>query len=66
MKTIVKNASKYYGQYVTTKSFSSRDVVTFGPSVVDVYDRAKAMGIEEPVVLYIMDPSIPHIYSMAA
>ena len=62
---MVKNAKKYYGKYVTTKSFQSRDVVTFGTSIMDVVERAKAMGVEEPVCIYIMDPSIPHIYAFA-
>lgn len=62
---IVKHAEKYIGQYVATRSFSSRDVVTFGPNLIDVHDRAKAMGITEPVVIYIPDPSIPHIYQVA-
>lgn len=66
MKPIVKNAAKYAGKYVTTKSFASRDVVTFGSSIIDVYERAKAKGIAEPVVIYIPDPNIPHIYQMAA
>jgi hypothetical protein len=62
---IVKNANKYYGKYVTTKSFASRDVVTFGKSIIDVFKRAKKMGVEEPVVHYVMDPNIPHIYAFA-
>jgi hypothetical protein len=62
---LVKNAKKYYGQYVATRSFKSRDVVAFGKSIIDVVKRAKKMGVEEPVVHYVMDPNIPHIYTFA-
>jgi hypothetical protein len=60
--TRVINEKKYYGQHVALESFSSRKVITHGKSLVDVYNRAKKKGIKDPVLVYIMDPKIIHIF----
>ncbi len=62
MKYLVANAKKYYGQYVTTKSFSSNRVVTHGKDPVDVMKRARKKGIEDTVLIFVPDSKIPHIY----
>lgn len=62
MRTLVANAKKYIDEYVTVESFSSNKVVTHGKNLIDVVNRAKKMGIKEPVLIYVPDPKILHIY----
>ncbi len=50
---LVQKQEQYEGLYVTTKSFASKKVMTSGKNPIDVINRAKAMGVEEPVIIYI-------------
>ncbi len=59
---LVKDEAKYGGQYVTVKSFSSKLVVTHGKDAKDVFARAKKKGIEEPVLIYVPDKKLVHLY----
>lgn len=61
-ETRIKDAEQYSGQYVAVKSFSDRDVVSFGPEPVKVVESAKQKGIDEPVLLFIPEKGILNIY----
>ncbi len=55
---LINNSEKYLGQYVTTKSFTSKDVITHGKDPVKVYNDAIKLGIKDPVILFIPEFSI--------
>ncbi|MCR4287937.1 MAG: DUF5678 domain-containing protein [Deltaproteobacteria bacterium] len=59
---LVKNAELYDGKYVATKSFLDKEVVCYGDDIVKVYNAAKEAGIEAPVVFYIPERDLIHIY----
>ena len=51
--TIVKDVEKYYGMYVTTASFDSKDVLTASTDPREAYGQAVSLGYPEPVLTYI-------------
>ncbi|MBI5190350.1 MAG: hypothetical protein HZA22_06720 [Nitrospirae bacterium] len=53
IKEIVKDSRKYAGQYVATKSFRSRTVVSHGKDPLAVWDDAEKKGVKDPVVFFI-------------
>jgi hypothetical protein len=61
-QALVKNSKKYGGQYVATRSFTDRNVVTSGPDLVAVHKEAVKKGIKEPVVFYVPKKGAVHIY----
>ncbi len=60
--TLVKNAKQYRGQYVTTKSFQDKEVITHGKDPVKVIEEAKKKGIKEPVIIYVPEKEVAHLY----
>jgi hypothetical protein len=64
MKNIlmVKDSEKYAGKYVATKSFMNKEVITFGSDFNDVYDAAEKKGFKNPVVVFIPENNLIHIY----
>jgi hypothetical protein len=60
--TVVKDAKKYEGQYVTVKSFASKAVITHGKQLLDVFKRAQKAGVEEPVLIYIPGKDAVHLF----
>ena len=59
---LVNNGDKYSGQYVAVKSFSDRSVVSYGTQPVEVLKEAKDKGFAEPVLLFIPEKGMVHIY----
>ena len=53
MKDLVLDADKYTGKYVATRSFKNKKVISFGTDPLRVYEKAKKLGVREPVILYI-------------
>jgi len=51
--SLVRDAEKYGGQYVATKTFQSKTVISSGSNPETVLKDAKRQGVEEPVVFYI-------------
>ena len=60
--TLVNNCEKYSGQYVAVKSFSDREVISSGSQPVDVLNAAKEKGFKEPVLIYIPEKGLVHVY----
>ena len=61
-KEIVKDSKKYTGKYVATKSFRSKEVISFGSDPSKVCAAAEKKGIKNPVVFYIPPTNMVHIY----
>ncbi len=59
---VVKNSEKYSGKYVAVKSFSDRDVISFGEEPVKVVESAKDKGFEEPVLIFIPEKGMLNVY----
>ncbi|MCR4286696.1 MAG: DUF5678 domain-containing protein [Deltaproteobacteria bacterium] len=59
---LVNNAELYDGKYVAIRSFLEKDVVCSGDDLIEVYNDAKEAGIEDPVVFYIPERNLIHIY----
>ena len=59
---LVNDADKYGGQYVATKSFTDKDVVTSGPDLIEVYNEAKKKGADDPVVFFVPEKDVVQIY----
>ena len=53
MKDLVLDADKYPGKYVATRSFRNKKVISFGTDPLKVYEKAKKLGVKEPVIIYI-------------
>ncbi len=59
---LIEDGEKYGGQYVTIKSFKEKEVISYGNDPVVVYNEAKKMGINEPVLFYVPKKNILQIY----
>ena len=59
---LLKNGEDYVGEYVSTKSFGDKKVVSHGVSMVDVFDAAKREGVENPVIFYVPEKGMAQIY----
>ena len=59
---LVKDAAKYSGLFVATPSFTSKDVISSGKDVKSVLEEAKSKGADDPVVFYIPEKDMVHIY----
>lgn len=59
---LLKNGEKYSGQYVATKSFKNRMVVSHGSDLTKVFNEAKDKRIKEPVVFYVPKKGMVQIY----
>ena len=61
-QALVRNSKKYGGQYVATKSFTDKNVITSGTNFDRVYEKAQKKGIKDPVVFYVPKKGMVHIY----
>ncbi len=59
---LVNEVELYDGKYVATKSFLEKDVVCYGDDPVKVYNEAREAGVDDPVVFYIPEKNLVHIY----
>ena len=59
---LINNAELYDGKYVATRSFIDKDVVCSGDDAVQVYNEAQKAGVKDPVVFYIPEKEMIHIY----
>ncbi|ODS33191.1 MAG: hypothetical protein SCARUB_01669 [Candidatus Scalindua rubra] len=62
---LIKESEKYGGQYVATRSFVDKDVVSHGNDPVKVFNEAKDKGVKEPVVFYVPKKDVVQIYKNA-
>lgn len=61
-KILVEDRDKYGGKYVATKSFEDSDVISSGSDPVKVIKAAKKKGVDDPVLIYIPEKGMTHIY----
>ena len=63
--TLIKDGEKYGGNYVATRSFKDRSVVSYGTDPLKVFDEAKKKGVKDPVVIYVPKKGFPEdIYGL--
>ena len=60
--TLIKDGEKYGGNYVATRSFKDRSVVSYGTDPIKVFDEAIKKGVKDPVVIYVPKKGMVHIY----
>ncbi len=61
-RILLKDGEKYCGQYVATRSFKDRKVVSYGSEPSKVFNEAKKKGVKEPVVFYVPKKGMVQIY----
>ncbi|MBU2623723.1 MAG: hypothetical protein KKD92_15550 [Proteobacteria bacterium] len=61
-RVLLKDGEKYGGQYVATRSFKDRKVVSYGREPSKVFNEAKEKGVKEPVVFYVPKKGMVQIY----
>lgn len=59
---LIKNGKKYGGQFVATKSFTDRKVISHNNDPVKVFKEAEKLGISDPVVFYVPEKGVIQIY----
>jgi hypothetical protein len=59
---LLKDGQKYTGQYVATQSFTCQNVVSYGTDVKVVQKEAQDKGYKNPVVFYVPEKGMAHIY----
>jgi hypothetical protein len=60
-KTYV-NQKRYMGKYVALRSFVDKKVVASGKRPSDVAERAGKKGVKNPVIVFVPEKNISHIY----
>ena len=61
-RVLLKDSEKYGGQYVATRSFEDKKVVSHGSEPGKVFYEAKKKGVKEPVVFYVPKKGMVQIY----
>jgi hypothetical protein len=59
---LLLNSEKYLGQYVALDSYKNRVVVCSGSDPALVFNRAKDKGIKDPIVFFVPEREMVHIY----
>lgn len=59
---LINNIDQYSGKYVATKGFTDKDVVSHGDDPVTVFHDAVKSGIDDPVIFYVPQKDVVHIY----
>ena len=60
-EVLVKD-EKYEGKYVAFPSFDDLTVVAFGEIPEEVVNQAHAVGVKEPVIVFIPKTGVSYIY----
>lgn len=61
IQALVKNR-KYVGKYVALKNFDTSRVVSFGPTIQEVYRKALRRGFKDPVITFVPSKEMVQIY----
>jgi hypothetical protein len=62
MEKVLVTTDEYNGRYVAMKSFVNNTIVGVGDNPEEALKDAKAKGFKDPVLLYIPEKDIVHIY----
>lgn len=59
---LAKDGNKYGGNYVATKSFKDKKVISVGTDPSKVHKEAVAKGAQDPVIVFIPKKGMVTIY----
>lgn len=62
MAKVLVKTDKYNGQYVAMKSFDDHTIVGFGKDPETALKKAASKGVKDPVLLYVPEKEMAHIY----
>lgn len=62
MEKVLVNSDEYNGLYVAMKSFDDDTIVGVGDDPEKALKEAEAKGYKDPVILYIPEEDVVHIY----
>ncbi len=62
MEKVMVSTDEYNGRYVAMKSFDDHTIVGVGDDPESALKNAKSKGYKEPVLLYIPEKELVHIY----
>ena len=65
MEKILVTTTEYNGLYVAVKSFDDNTVVGVGDTPEQALQDAERKGYKEPVIIYIPEEDVVHIYTNA-
>ena len=65
MEKILVTTNEYNGLYVAVKSFDDNTVVGVGDTPEQALQDAERKGYKEPVIIYIPEEDVVHIYTNA-
>jgi hypothetical protein len=61
-RVLLSDGEKYGGQYVATRSFEDKKVISHGSEPSQVFNEARKKGVKEPVVFYVPEKDMVQIY----
>lgn len=64
MENVLINTDKYNGLYVAMKSFDDHHVIGSGTDPSRALSDAEKKGFKDPVIIYIPEAGIIHIYAV--
>ncbi len=59
---LVKDGNKYNGKYVAMKSFKDNEVISSGFKPSTVLEKARKLGVDNPVLMFVPKKDMVHIY----
>jgi hypothetical protein len=59
---ILKNHKNFSGKYVAKRSFADVEVISAADTPQAVHEEAMKMGVKEPVIFYVPQEGMVHIY----
>ena len=62
MKNLLVNTNEHDGRYVALKSFEDHAIVGVGDDPESAIKDARAKGFEDPVLVYVTEKDMVHIY----
>jgi len=63
MEKILVNTEEFNGRYVAMKSFDDNTIVGVGDDPAKALREAEEKGFKDPILLYIPEKDLVHIYS---
>ncbi|MCK8603325.1 DUF5678 domain-containing protein [Desulfoferrobacter suflitae] len=64
MEKVLVTSEEYDGRYVAMKGFDDNTIVGVGDDPETALEDAAAKGYENPVLLYVPEKEVVHVYSM--
>jgi hypothetical protein len=62
MEKVLVTTDEYNGRYVAMKSFDDNTIVGVGDNPEKALEEAESRGFKNPILLYIPEKDIVHIY----